>query len=147
MNQGVGGGKLRVSITAVQRAIVIALMLLMLAVVVFATIELALMLFQRLVDPFQGMILLEIDELLELFGFFLLILIGIELLETIGMYLEGDTVHAEIVLLVALIAVARKLVVLDLKAHEPATLIGLPVVILSLAGGYVLIKRSYAMPA
>ena len=64
-------------------------MLLMLAVVAFATIELGLMLFQRLVDPAQGMLLLEIDELLDLFGFFLLILIGIELLETIGMYLEA----------------------------------------------------------
>ncbi len=147
MNQGVGGGKLRASITAVQRAIVIALMLLMLAVVAFATIELGLMLFQRLVDPVQGMLLLEIDELLDLFGFFLLILIGIELLDTIGMYLEGDTIHAEIVLLVALIAIARKLVVFDLKEHEPATLIGLAVVILSLAGGYLLIKRSHAKPA
>ena len=147
VNLRVDGSKLRASIMAVERAIVIALMLLMLAVVLFATIELALMLFQRLVDPSQGMFLLEIDELVELFGFFLLILIGIELLETIGMYLEGDTVHAEIVLLVALIAIARKLVVLDLKEHEPVMLIALAVVILSLAGGYVLIKRSYATPA
>ena len=129
-----------------ERVVVIALMLLMLAIVALATIELALLLFQELTNPPQGLLFLEIGELIDLFSFFLLILIGVELLETIRMYLHEDTVHAEIVLLVALIALARKLVVLDVNAYEPLALFALAALVLALAGGYAVIKRYHAPP-
>lgn len=139
-------GKLIEAAHSIERVVVIALMFLMLAVVVVATIELALLLFQELTNPAEGLLFIEVDELIDLFGFFLLVLIGVELLETIRMYLHDDTVHAEIVLLVALIAVARKLVVLDLKAYEPLTLFALAAIVLALAAGYVLIKKYHAVP-
>ena len=63
-------------------------------------------------------ILLEINELLEIFGFFLLVLIGVEILETIKAYLLEKVVHVEIVLEVALFAIARKVIILDLEKYE-----------------------------
>jgi uncharacterized membrane protein (DUF373 family) len=84
---------------------------------------------------------LEIDELLELFGFFLLILIGIELLETIKAYLQDQVVHSEIVLEVALIAIARKVVILDLKAYDSTTIIGIAALIITIAGAYYIVRR------
>ncbi len=48
-------------------------------------------------------ILFEINELLEIFGFFLLILICLELLESIRIYLIEGALHVQIVLEVALI--------------------------------------------
>ncbi|MDJ0829799.1 MAG: phosphate-starvation-inducible PsiE family protein [Desulfobacterales bacterium] len=48
--------------------------------------------------------LFEINELLEIFGFFLLILICLELLESIRIYLIEGALHVQIVLEVALIA-------------------------------------------
>ena len=47
----------------------------------------------------------------EFVGFFLLVLIGIELLETIKAYLLTNVIHVEIVLEVALIAIARKVII------------------------------------
>ncbi len=47
----------------------------------------------------------------EIFGFFMLILIGIELLETIRAYLVENVVHVEVVIEVALIAIARKVII------------------------------------
>ena len=140
-------GKLLATATVVERIVVMILILLMLAVLVLATIELAVVLFQELTDPRCGLLFLDVTELLELFSFFFLILIGIELLQTIRMYLEQDRIHAEVVLLVALIAVSRKVVVLDVKTLEPATVIGLAAVVLSLSAGYVLIKQSHQRPS
>jgi uncharacterized membrane protein (DUF373 family) len=85
--------------------------------------------------------MLEIDQLLEIFGLFLLVLIGIELLDTMKAYLVEKVVHVEIVFAVALIAVARKVIVLDVAKYPSLTLIAIGVIILALSIGYYLIKR------
>jgi len=84
----------------------------------------------------------ELKLLVEFFSMFLIILIGIELLETIKAYLKDDVIHVEIVVLVAIIAVARKVIILDYDKTDAMTLIGMAALILGLAGAYYLIKRS-----
>jgi uncharacterized membrane protein (DUF373 family) len=79
--------------------------------------------------------------LLDVFGFFMLILIGVELLETIRAYLNNHEVHVEIVLEVALIAVARKVVIIDVKEYPAVTLLAIAAIVLSLAGAYYLQKQ------
>ena len=56
---------------------------------------------------------------------FLLVLIGVELLETVKMYLAKKTVHVEVVFTVAMIAIARKVIILDVKELFSLTLIGI----------------------
>lgn len=80
--------------------------------------------------------------MLEVFGFFLMVLIGLELLESIKAYLEEERVHAEIVLLVALVAVARKIIVLDYKDDTPEMVYGIAAIIISLSVGYFLVRRA-----
>jgi uncharacterized membrane protein (DUF373 family) len=70
-----------------------------------------------------------------------MILIGFELLETIKMYLSEEKIHVEIVFLVAMIAIARKIIILDLKSLPPLTLIGIATIILALSVGYYIINR------
>ena len=62
-----------------ERAVVVSLIGMMVIVVILATIELGWIIVRDIITP--PIILLEIEELLEIFGFFLLVLIGIELLE------------------------------------------------------------------
>ena len=83
----------------------------------------------------------EIDELLEIFGFFLLVLIGIELLETIKAYLATNVIHVEIVLEVALIAIARKVIILDIDKYESLTLVGIAALISAVSLAFLVIKR------
>ena len=58
-----------------------ALIVMMMAVVLISTLELGYIIIQDIISP--PLFWLEIDELLEIFGFFLMILIGLELIETI----------------------------------------------------------------
>jgi len=122
-----------------ERALLVILTGMMAVVLVLATAELGYVLILDLLRP--PLFILEIDELLEIFGLFLLVLIGIELLDTMKAYMVEKVVHVEIVFAVALIAVARKVIVLDVAKYPSLTLMAIGVIIIALSVGYYLIKR------
>ena len=122
-----------------ETGIVYALIVMMMTVVLLATIELGWIILKDIITA--PIILLEIDELLEIFGFFLLVLIGVELLETIKAYLVEKVVHVEIVLEVALIAISRKVIILDLEKYSSLTLLGIAGLILSVGVAFHVVKN------
>lgn len=117
-----------------------SLLVLMASVVLLATIELAWILLKDVLTP--PVLLLEIHELLELFSLFLLVLIGIELLHSVKTFIFRREIHLESVLTVAMIAVARKIIVLEPKEWPEGTLLGLAALVLALAIGYYVMQRS-----
>lgn len=119
---------------------IIRVLLVMLAgVVLLATVELGWIIGKDVLTP--PLFLLEIDELLELFGQFLLVLIGIELMHSMKVYIESREIHLEAVLTVALIAMARKIVALEPKDLPEGTLMGIAAIVLALTLGYYLVGR------
>jgi uncharacterized membrane protein (DUF373 family) len=84
------------------------------------------------------------EQIYEIFGDLLLILIGLELMHTVKVYLQDHTVHVEVILAVALVALARKIIVLNLK--DPAASIGLALLIIALAGSHWLMRRPESRP-
>ena len=122
-----------------ERIIVIALLVMMALVVLLSVIELAVLIFEQLTEP--PFMLLNMSKLLKIFSFFLIVLIGLELIEVIKVYLVDEQVHVEVIFLVAIIAVARKVIILDVKDMEPLILVGVAAIILALSGGYLLLKR------
>jgi uncharacterized membrane protein (DUF373 family) len=117
-----------------------ALLLMMAAVVLLTTIELGWILAKDVLTP--PVFLLEIGEILELFGLFLLVLIGIELMHSVKVYIKRREIHLEAMLVVALVAVARKVIVLEPKELAPAAVLGLAAMALALTIGYYLVKRA-----
>ena len=118
-------------------------LILMTIIVSIAIVELGIILYLDLFDPTDDVLFLEIDELFRIFGFFFIILIGFELVETVEMYFKDNVIHAEVVLLVAVIAVSRKVILLDLEKYDPLAIIGLGIIIIALGGCYWLIKLGY----
>jgi len=114
-----------------EKLITVTLVVLMAIVVLLATIELGWIIIKDIITP--PVFLLEIQELLEIFGLFLLVLIGVELLETIKAYIKDNVVHIDVVLTVAMIAIARKVIILDVKELPSMTLVGIAAIIVALA--------------
>jgi uncharacterized membrane protein (DUF373 family) len=79
--------------------------------------------------------------LIEVFGLFLNILIALELLENVTSYLKQHIVQVELVVVTALIAVARKIIIFDPKQYNKVDLIALAVASLALSASYWLIRR------
>ncbi|MFN9175009.1 MAG: phosphate-starvation-inducible PsiE family protein [Synechocystis sp.] len=79
--------------------------------------------------------------LIEIFGLFLNILIALELLENITGYLKDNVIQVELVIVTAIIAIARKIIIFDLNKYEGLDLLSLGFGILCLAISFWLIKR------
>lgn len=123
-----------------QKFIIVILAILTGLVVMLATLELVYVIALDLLSP--PIVLLDSKELLDIFGYFLLILIGIELLETFSIYIRERAINVQVVLLVAMIALARKVIILDAEEIQSLTLFAIGFVILALAAGYYMVKKS-----
>ena len=125
-----------------ERYIIIALLAMMSFVVLLSTVELAVIIVQRMLSGVPHLFLLDITDMLEIFGFFMMVLIGLELIETIKVYLVDESIHIEIICLVAIVAVVRKVIVLDVYKLPPVTLLGVAAIILALCIGYFFLKKA-----
>ncbi len=119
--------------------VVMVLIVMMIVVIFLTTIELAWIIIQDIITP--PIVFLEINQFLEIFGFFLLILIGIELLETIKAYLLEKVIHIDIVLEVALIALARKVIVLDTSKYDGVTILAYAALIIAVSVAFYSVKK------
>lgn len=125
-----------------ERIITTALILLMMVVIVLATLDLAWGIVQELAKP--PYIFIDVEKLLGIFGLFLVVLIGVELLDTIRAYLSEHVVHEEVILAAALIAVARKVIVLDVKNTDPLIIFGIAAILLAVSAAYWIVKKMHS---
>lgn len=79
--------------------------------------------------------------LIEIFGLFLNILIALELLENVTAYLRKHIVQVELVVVTALIAISRKIIIFDPNKYSKDDLIALSIGTLALAASYWLIRK------
>lgn len=117
-------------VTRVQVFTVMVMMVLLMIVVVTSTLHLGYLIAEELWKPPR--FLIPVDGLLQVFGYFLLVLIGVELLETLKVYVKQDVIHVRVVIEVALIAMARKVITEEPNAVSSLTLFGIAALILVL---------------
>jgi len=111
-------------------------------VIVWGVADVLYVLWQRLMAP--PFMLLEINDILATFGAFMAVLIAIEIYHNIILYVQDHRNHhlaVEIVLGTALMAIARKVIVIDFKEVGPEHIYGTAAVTLALVVGYYLIAR------
>jgi uncharacterized membrane protein (DUF373 family) len=117
-------------LTKLQKINVVALAGMLVVVVILSTIHLGVLIDEEIMAPPR--FLIRVQGLLEIFGYFLLVLIGAELIETLKAYLKKDVLHLRVVLEVALIAVARKVIIEEPNNVPSLTLFGIAALILAL---------------
>ena len=91
---------------------------------------------QRQTNWFDGSLIKLLDRLL-------LIFIALEVLQNVTAYLRDQVVQIELVLLTALTAVARKVIVLPPGTeNKPALMAGFGVIVVGLAAAYWLVRQA-----
>jgi uncharacterized membrane protein (DUF373 family) len=70
------------------------------------------------------------------------ILIAIELIDTFNIYIKEHSIKVQSILLIGLIAIGRKLLVIDLGHADGIANIGLASIIIALSLGYYLVKKN-----
>lgn len=116
------------------------LAVLMTLVIMWSVADVAWVLYQRaIVSPTVG--LLNMDDILVSFSAFMVTLIAIEIFLNIVLYLRDDILHVKLVLATALMAIARKVIVMDYKTLEPTYIWATAAVIFALSIGYWLVAK------
>ena len=128
-------------LTKTQKIIAIVLGVLLIVVVALSTVDLGFLIAQDIWKPPR--FLIPVQGLLEIFSFFLVILIGVELLETLKAYVKKDVIHVRLVLEVALIAMARKVIILEPNSVTALTLFGMAAIISALGVAFYFERKAH----
>jgi uncharacterized membrane protein (DUF373 family) len=115
------------------------LSLFMIAVILASTIDLGIILFQVILEPPENFLS---RILIDIFGFFLNVLIALEILENITAYLRKHVIHVELVIVTSIIAVARKIIILDFEKVDGIDIIGLGIAIFALSISYWIVRNT-----
>jgi len=93
------------------------LAILMVLVIVWGIGDVVYVLYQRLTQP--PFMLLQINDILATFGAFLAVLIAIEIFINIRLYLSSSAIPVRLVIATALMAIARKVIIMDFDEITP----------------------------
>lgn len=112
----------------------------------YIAIEIIELLYQFTIAMFKGnnddsRLFISNALLKEVLPVFFNILIAIELIDTFTVYVQKHSIKVLNILLIGLIAIGRKLIAYDFNDSDGISNIGLAALIISLAGGYFLIKK------
>jgi uncharacterized membrane protein (DUF373 family) len=115
------------------------LAILMVFVIIMGVIDVGWTIYGKLVTP--PLAILTISDMLATFGAFMAVLIAIEIFINITIYLRDDVIHVKIVMATALMAIARKVIILDVDDTSVIYMFGIAAVLLAASIGYWLIHR------
>jgi uncharacterized membrane protein (DUF373 family) len=127
---------------AYELMVVLFLMGLLMIIVALSALELGWLLVKDLSSIRE--LLLDVEEMFDLFGFFLLVLIGLELFTSLKSYVREGVVQVEVVLEVALIAIAQKIIILDTSRASAVAVLGQAALVLALAAAFWLVRIARA---
>jgi uncharacterized membrane protein (DUF373 family) len=130
-----------------ERGILYAAQLLLALVILLAVVQLWYLLVIAIRDRLGDIdsIPLLTEALQRSFAGILLIILGLELLETLRVYFTHHRVRLEIILVVAIIAVGRHIINLDVEHLSGTSLAGIAALIAGVTGGYYLVRRAGSM--
>lgn len=118
------------------------LSVLMTLVILWGVVDVAWVIYQKLRAP--PFMMLTISDMLATFGAVMAVLIAIEIFINITIYLRDDVIHVKIVLATALMAIARKVIILDFDTITTDYVWATAAVVLAMSIGYYLVAKNTA---
>ncbi|MGR5145317.1 phosphate-starvation-inducible PsiE family protein [Photobacterium alginatilyticum] len=115
------------------------LSILMVFVIVMGVLDVGWTLYQRIITP--PIYILTINDMLATFGAFMAVLIAIEIFINITIYLRDNVIHVKIVMATALMAISRKVIIIDLEQIDVMYVFAIGCVVLAMSIGYWLIHQ------
>lgn len=117
------------------------LALLMVLVILWGIGDVIYVLYTRLIKP--PFLLLQIQDILDTFGAFMAVLIAIEIFINIRLYLESNILPIRLVIATALMAIARKVIIMDYTQLNYQYIYGTGAVVFALGIAYYLIVKAH----
>ena len=120
------------------------LAVIMTAVIIWGVVDVGWVLYRKLLTP--PLFMLTISDILATFGAFMAVLIAIEIFVNICIYLREDVIHVQIVMATALMAIARKIIILDFTQISSDYVWAMAGVVFAMSIGYFLVLSTPFSP-
>jgi uncharacterized membrane protein (DUF373 family) len=120
------------------------LAVIMTAVIIWGVVDVGWVLYRKLLTP--PLFMLTISDILATFGAFMAVLIAIEIFVNICIYLREDVIHVQIVMATALMAIARKIIILDFTRTSSDYVWAMAGVVFAMSIGYFLVLSTPFSP-
>ncbi|MET3999725.1 phosphate-starvation-inducible PsiE family protein [Marinobacterium sp. MBR-109] len=115
------------------------LAILMVFVIIMGVVDVGWTLYEKLLAAPKY--ILTISDMLATFGAFMAVLIAIEIFINITIYLRDNVIHVKIVIATALMAIARKVIILDLETTPAEYLWGMALIVVAMSVAYWVVQR------
>ena len=120
----------------VSRIIIMSLMFILVASMLLGTIDLFIVFYNNVTspDPYSGVI--NVEDLYKIFSVLLIIVVGYELFKSMLLILGSDKIPVKSILKIASIALANKIITLNIKAVEVEEMLGLAALIIAIGASF-----------
>jgi uncharacterized membrane protein (DUF373 family) len=115
------------------------LAVLMVAVILWGVVDVLYVMYQQLMAP--PMFMITVSDIFQLFGAFMVVLIAIEIFLNIRLYLGTEMLPVQLVIATALMAIARKVIVLDFEKTDASYILAIAAVIAALGASHWLLSH------
>ncbi|UTW47943.1 phosphate-starvation-inducible PsiE family protein [Bacterioplanoides sp. SCSIO 12839] len=115
------------------------LAILMVLIIIWGVADVVFVVYQRLVEP--PFLLLSVNDIFQVFAAFMVVLIAVEIFINIRLYLGTNVLPIQLVIATALMAIARKVIILDFDTITPNYIMGIAAVVLALGVSYWLVSK------
>ncbi|MGJ0516461.1 MAG: phosphate-starvation-inducible PsiE family protein [Methylomicrobium sp.] len=117
------------------------LAVLMVFTILWSVLDVVVVIYEKFLrHPFQD---LDKEEILQVFGSFMLVLIAIEIFINITLYIRSHVIPVKLVVATALMAVARKIIVFDFHDVGAFHVFATGILVAALGGTYWLLEREF----
>lgn len=113
-----------------------SLMFILVASMLLGTIDLFIVFYNNVTspDPYSGVI--NVEDLYKIFSVLLIIVVGYELFKSMLLILGSDKIPVKSILKIASIALANKIITLNIKAVEVEEMLGLAALIIAIGASF-----------
>ncbi len=122
-----------------EKLIALVLALILGVIIILSTINLVKTVVTDLMA--QPFLLFDVHNMLEFLSTLIYVVIAVELLSTVRVYFDEKVARLEIIFLIAVMALARHVIILNLEEVQGMTLLGMAAIIAALSLGYFFVRR------
>jgi|GEM_PF-1243648 len=133
-------------ISAINKNVIRLLIGIMTLALLLGSIHLIYIVYHQVIDQSPHFLLLDVANLFDIFGLVLIIAVGYELIKSLILIISSETIPTVPIVQIAIVAVANKIITLDLKHTEPLTITGLAILIAGLGLTHFFLRYYKATP-
>lgn len=123
-------------IRSITKYIIITLMVLLVLGMILATVDLAVEFVKRVLSPDPIVGLINVSDLYSLFSVLLIIMVGYELFKSMLLILHHDRIPVRSILKIATIAIANKIITLNIKETSFDHMVGMGILIIATGAAF-----------